>query len=321
VHQLNKFTDKSKPMKLTTATGLLTSMLAASLLTATTAQAQEKTNDAGLAIQLGNGTSIGIQGKIGISENFSLRPEIFFGGSGTAVENITYVTPANFRSPSAFTAPTSFVLPALSGPATLAVPLTVPTNFTTTTTIVLSGRTIPAGTVISAGTIIPAGTVVPAGTTIPAGTVLPAGTNVPANTIIPAGVTLPAGTIGSRLTRGTSFGLAATYDFRLDPQGKSTAYIGPKVSFASASGPATINGVDLEGSNLDVRETKIGLVLGTDYAISNDLTIGANLTYNFSRNTNVSGTYGIIDGSVSDFARSTNGGSSLDFGIRAAYRF
>jgi Opacity family porin protein len=308
-------------MKLTTATVLLTGMFAANLLTAAAAQAQEKSNDAGLAIQIGNGTSIGIQGKIGISENFSLRPEIFFGGSGTAVENITYTTPANFRSPSAFTTPTSFVLPAFSGPLTLAVPLTVPTNFTTTTTVVLGGRTIPAGTVISAGTIVPAGTVIPAGTTLPAGTVLPAGTNVPANTIIPAGVTLPAGTIGSRLTRGASFGLAATYDFRLDPQGKSTAYIGPKVSFTSASGPATINGVDLEGSNLDVRETKIGLVLGTDYAISNDLTIGANLTYNFSRNTNISGTYGIIDGNVSDFSRSAGGGSSLDFGIRAAYRF
>jgi Opacity family porin protein len=308
-------------MKSITATSLLTGMLAASLLTATTAQAQEKTNDAGLAIQLGNGTSIGIQGKIGISKNFSLRPEIFFGGNGTVVENVTYTTTGSLRNPTAFTTPTAIVAPALTGPFTLDVPLTVPTNVTTPTTIVLGGRTFAAGSTIPAGTIVPAGTSVPAGTTIPAGLILPAGTTVPAGSVIPAGITIPAGSIGSRLTRGASFGLAATYDFPIDSEGKSTAYIGPKVSFSSASGPATINGVDLAGSNLDVRETKIGLVLGTDYAISNDLTIGANLTYNFSRNTNVSGTYGIIDGSVSDFARSASGGSSLDFGIRAAYRF
>jgi Opacity family porin protein len=308
------------PQLLTSRIALSAALLASILSIATVTSAQEKRNDAGLAIGIGGSTSFGIQGKIGVSDKFSIRPEIFFGGSGTAVENITYVSPANFVSPSPFTTPTSFVLPAFSGPITLAVPLTVPTSFTTTTTVVLSGTTIPAGTVVPAGTIIPAGTVIPSGTRIPAGTVLPAGTRVPGNTIIPAGVLIPAGTIGSRLSNGTSFGLAATYDFQLDPEGKSTAYIGPKVSFTSASGTATINGVDLAGSSLNVSETKIGLVFGTDYAISNDLTIGANFTYNLSRSVNTSGTFGIIDGNISDFSRSA-GGSSLDFGIRAAYRF
>jgi Opacity family porin protein len=303
---------------LTSNITLLVGVIVTTILATSIAQAQEKRNDAGLAIQFGNGTSIGIQGKIGVSDNFSIRPEFFFGG-GSTVQNSTFTSATNFVSPSAFTTPTSFVLPAFSGPITLVVPLTVPTNFTTTTTIVLSGRTIPAGTVISAGTIIPAGTVISSGTTLPAGTVLAAGTNVPANTIIPAGVLIPAGTIGSRLSGGTSFGLAATYDFKLDSQGKSIAYIGPKISFSSASGPATINGADIAGSNLDVSETKIGVVFGADYGISNDLTIGANFTYNLSRSVNTSGSFGVINGNINNVVQST--GSSLDFGIRAGYRF
>jgi Opacity family porin protein len=297
---------------------LFVGIIAANLVMAAVTPAQEKRNDAGLAIQFGNGTSIGIQGKIGISDNFSLRPEFFFGG-GSSVQNSTFTTAAPFPLPAASTSPTSLVLPAIPGPATLVVPLTVTRDFTTISSIVSNGTTIPAGSVIRAGTIIPAGTAIPSGTVLPAGTVLAAGTNIPANTVVPTGTVIPAGTIGSRLSGGTSFGLAATYDFKLDSQGKSTAYIGPKIAFASASGPGTINGVDIAGSNLNVSETKIGLVFGADYGISDDLTIGANFTYNLSRSVNVSGSLGVDNGNISNAVQST--GSSLDFGIRAAYRF
>jgi acetyltransferase-like isoleucine patch superfamily enzyme len=325
VHQPTKFNYQLKKMKLTFPLNffanitMLVGILAANLLVASTTQAQEKRNDAGLAIQFGNSTSIGIQGKIGVSDNFSIRPEFFFGGGG-AVQNSTFTTAAPFPIPTTITAPTSLILPAISGPITLAVPLTIPRDFTTTSSIVLNGNTIPAGSVIRAGTIIPAGSVIPAGNVIPAGTVLTTGTNVPANTIIPTGTVIPAGTIGSRLSGGTSFGLAATYDFKLDQQGKSTAYIGPKIAFSSASGPATINGADIAGSNLNVSETKIGLVFGADYGISNDLTIGANFTYNLSRSVNTSGSFGVVNGNINGVTQSA-GGSSLDFGIRAAYRF
>jgi opacity protein-like surface antigen len=304
-------------MKLNFNTALFAGILASSLVFASTTQAQEKRNDAGLAIQFGNSTNIGIQGKISISDRFSLRPEIFF-GSGSTVENKTFTTPVTFDNPSAFTTPTSFIIPAIPGPATLVVPLTVPTNFTLTNSIVLNGQTLAAGTVVPAGTIIPAGTTIGAGSTIPTGTVLTAGTNVPANTRIPAGIVIPAGTIGSRLS-GTSFGLAATYDFKLDPQGKSIAYVGPKIGFSSASGSATINGAEIVGSKLDISETKIGLVAGADYGISDNLTIGANLTYNISRSVNTSGSFGFLNTNINNFVQST--GSSLDFGVRAAYQF
>jgi opacity protein-like surface antigen len=304
-------------------------ILASNLLLTALAQAQEKRNDAGFAVQFGNSTNFGIQGKVGISDNFSLRPEIFFGG-GSSVENSPFTSPVEFLSPVPVTSPTSLTLPAIVNVGTLAVPLTTATNFTTpgafTTNVpvVVGGNTIPAGSNIPAGTVIPAGTIIPAGLTfpagftIPAGTILKAGTVVPANTRIPAGLNLPAGTIGSRLS-GTSFGLAATYDFKLDPQGKSTAYIGPKVSFASASGPATINGVDVAGSKLDISDTKIGVVAGADYGISDNFSIGANVTYNLSRSVSGSGSFGVLNTNVNNFIQPAGG--SLDFGVRAAYRF
>jgi opacity protein-like surface antigen len=304
-------------------------VITSNLLLASFAQAGEQRNDAGFAVQFGNSTNFGIQGKVGISDNFSLRPEIFFGG-GSSVENSSFTSPVEFLSPVPVTAPTTLTLPALVNVGTLVLPLTTNTNFTTpaafTTNIpvVAGGVTFPAGTTIPAGTIIPAGTRVPAGTTfppgftIPAGVTLLAGTVVPANTRIPAGLVLPAGTIGSRLS-GTSFGLAATYDFKLDPQGKSTAYIGPKVSFASASGPATINGADVPGSKLDISDTKIGIVAGADYGVSDNFTIGASVTYNLSRSVSGSGSFGVLNTNVNNFIQPA--GSSLDFGVRAAYRF
>jgi Opacity family porin protein len=314
-------------------------ILASSFLSASFAQAGEKRNDAGVAIQFGNGTNFGIQGKLGLSDNFSLRPEIFF-GSGSSIENKPFQSNRAFNVPQSFAAPAG-ITTSIPGPAslttsvTLSTSVTTPTNFTTTTAfstnvpITVAGNTIPAGSNIPVGTVVPAGTVIPAGFTLPAGTpipagtslpiAVPAGTNIPAGTPIPIGTSFPAGLIGSRLS-GTSFGVAATYDFKLDPQGKSTAYIGPKLAFASSSGPATFNGADIPGSNLNVSETKIGLVAGADYGVSDNFTIGANVTYNLSNSVNASGSInflGIPD--IANNVRST--GSSLDFGVRASYRF
>jgi Opacity family porin protein len=320
-------------------TVILLAALSYGSLFSSSAQAQEKRNDAGVAIQFGNGTNFGIQGKLGLSDNFSLRPEIFFGG-GSSIENKPFQSNRAFNVPQAFAAPagitTSIPGPAnLTTSATLSTSVTTPTNFTTTTAfstnvpITVAGNTIPAGSNIPVGTVVPAGTVIPAGFTLPAGTpipagtslpiAIPAGTNIPAGTPIPIGTSFPAGLIGSRLS-GTSFGVAATYDFKLDPQGKSTAYIGPKLAFASSSGPATFNGADIPGSNLNVSETKIGLVAGADYGVSDNFTIGANVTYNLSNSVNASGSINYLG--ISDIANNVRStGSSLDFGVRASYRF
>jgi Opacity family porin protein len=305
------------------------------------AQAQEKRNDAGVAVQFGNGTNFGIQGKLGLSDNFSLRPEIFFGG-GSAVENSAFNTTSPFTSPIAFTAPAGGVTPPIVGPTTATAAITFPNSFTTpapfttnvafTTNvpITVGGITIPTGTPVPVNTLVPAGTTIPAGFTFPIGTsipagftvpglAVPAGTNFPAGTTIPVGTRIPSGLIGSRLS-GTSFGLAATYDFKLDPQGKSTAYIGPKLAFSSASGPATFNGNDIQGSKIDVSETKIGLVAGADYGISDNFSIGANVTYNLSRSVNASGSINAL-GIPNINNNIQSAGSSLDFGVRASYRF
>lgn len=317
--------------------GIITS----NLLLASFAQAEEKRNDVGFGVQFGNSTNFGIQGKVGISNNFSLRPEMYFGG-GSAVENSAFKTTSSFNTPFAITAPAGFTTPQISGPQTISTPFTLPisvtipsaftisTPFTTNVPITVGGNVLPAGTPVPAGQVVPAGTTIPAGFTFPANTSIPAGftfpgqaiaagTVIPAGAAVPVGTGVPAGIIGSRLS-GTSFGLAATYDFKLDSQGKSTAYIGPKLAFSSASGPATFNGNDLPGSKIDVSETKIGLVAGADYGISDNFTIGANVTYNLSRSVNASGSinfFGIpnINNNVQP------AGSSLDFGVRAAYRF
>jgi opacity protein-like surface antigen len=322
-------------------TMIVLGILASNLLLTALAQAEEKRNDAGFAVQFGNSTNFGIQGKLGLSDNFSLRPEIFFGG-GSAVENSPFNTTSPFTTPIAFTAPAGGTIPPIVGPQTATSPITIlnsfPTPaaftisapFTTNVPITLGGNTVPAGTPVPVGTIVPAGTTIPAGFTFPVGTsipagftvpaqTVPAGSNFPAGTIIPVGTRIPAGLIGSRLN-GTSFGLAATYDFKLDPQGKSTAYIGPKLAFSSASGPATFNGSDIQGSKIDVSETKIGLVAGADYGISDSLSIGANVTYNLSRSVNASGSINFLGiPNISNNVQSA--GSSLDFGLRASYRF
>jgi Opacity family porin protein len=320
---------------------LFTGILTTNLLVASFAQAEEKRNDVGFGVQFGNSTNFGIQGKVGISDNFSLRPEIFFGG-GSAVENSAFNTTSAFTTPIAFTAPAGGVTPPIVGPTTATAPITFPNSFitpapftisaafTTNVPITFGGVTVPTGTPVPVGTVVPAGTTIPAGFTFPVGTsipagftvpglAVPAGTNFPAGTTIPVGTRIPSGLIGSRLS-GTSFGLAATYDFKLDPQGKSTAYIGPKLAFSSASGPATFNGNDIQGSRIDVSETKIGLVAGADYGISDNFSIGANVTYNLSRSVNASGSINFLG--IPNINNNVQpAGSSLDFGVRAAYRF
>jgi hypothetical protein len=304
------------------------------LASAHPAQAQSKNNDAGIELQFGNSTSIGIRGRIGVSNNFSIRPEIFFGYT-PGVESRQFTTPVSLTTQNAYTAARPYSLPAVSAgstslgngilqvPLTLSAPYTLPVSFTPNVPIVIGNNTFAAGTAIAAGTVVPAGTVLPAGLSVanvglPAGTVLQAGTTVPANTVIPSGTVVPSGSLSSRAT-GTSFGVAATYDFNLDRQGKSTAYIGPKVAFASASGPATYYGQDIPGSNVNISETKIGMVIGADYAVSDDFVVGANLTYNISRSTSGSGTLGNNSGNISDFIQSN--GSSLDLGVRVGFRF
>jgi Opacity family porin protein len=191
--------------------------LTSSLLVASAGRAEERKYDAGLAVQFGDSTSVGIQGRVGVADNISIRPEIFFNSSST-----------------------------------------------------LGNRQFGS---------------------------------------------IPAGAI-QRNASGPSFGVAATYDLKLDPQGQSTAYIGPKVSVSSlSSDPFTFQGADYQ---LKLDETKIGLVAGVDYAVSNDFLVGANITYNLSRSLSVSnGNGGRTD--LNNIIQSS--GNSVDFGVRASYRF
>jgi opacity protein-like surface antigen len=194
---------------------------------------QTKRNDLGLGIQFGNSTSFGLDGKIGIAENFSLRPSVYF-GSQPGVEN-------------------------------KAIPANDPTNS--------SGSEIKAGRVTNSST-------------------------------------------------GTSFGIAATYDFKIDPDGKTSIYIGPKIAFTSASGPVTVDGVkqsNTPNNIFDFSETKIGLIIGADMAVTNDLAIGVNAAYSFSRSISASGSG--VQGFPTGSGLFQPAGTSLDFGIRAAYRF
>jgi hypothetical protein len=267
----------------------------------------DKKNDVGLAVQFGSGTNIGIQGKFGVAESFSLRPEFFFnsGGKIEAKQNTSLFLP--------FTSTTN-----LTSPVTVAGTFTTVTPFTTNIPV----RTNVPGnvfgtTVVPNNTTIPAGTNIPVGSTIQAGQILPPGLQFPAGTSVP--VVVPSGSTVVNNLSGTSFGLAATYDFKLDPQGKSVAYVGPKVSFASASGSASFAGADIPEARVNTSETKIGLVAGLDYGISDSFTIGANATYNFSRSTNTTGSFGGTSADISNVVQS--GGSALDFGVRASYRF
>jgi opacity protein-like surface antigen len=98
------------------------------------------------------------------------------------------------------------------------------------------------------------------------------------------------------------------YDFESTDK-KLSGYIGPRVLFASGSSKA---------GNFDTNtnETNIGLLVGTDYAISPDFTVGLSGTYNFSK----TGTLD-VSGPGGFKGSSSVSGSSFDVGINFAYRF
>lgn len=275
-------------------------------------QMQDKKNDIGLAVQFGNSTSFGVQGKVGLTDNISIRPEVFF-SSGTNLESPKDTLLGNFNTfPN--NADNSFTLPST---LTINENFTTPVRFTTTAPVSFNRDIVRNGVVV-----IPAGTILPAGSVVPAGDIIPAGSILPAGFVLPAGITIPNAVASAGFakakTTGTSFGVAVTYDLKLDPQAKSTAYFGPKVTFASASGPLTI-GANAPGVTINTSETKIGLVAGVDYAVSDGFTIGANATYNFSRS--VSGT-GSLNGQTTNIDSILKPvGSALDFGIRIGYQF
>jgi hypothetical protein len=107
---------------------------------------------------------------------------------------------------------------------------------------------------------------------------------------------------------GVAYGAAVTYDFESTDK-KLSGYIGPRVLFASGSSKA---------GNFDTNtnETNIGLLVGTDYAISPDFTVGLSGTYNFSK----TGTLD-VSGSGGFKGSSSVSGSSFDVGINFGYRF
>jgi acetyltransferase-like isoleucine patch superfamily enzyme len=276
----------------------------------TTSNSASKRNDVGIGIRFGNSSSFGIDGKFGVADNFSLRPSIYFGNK-PGVENQAGSLPVDIASTAPFTITESFKLP---------TSYTVPQAFSTAVPFTLGAAVTVGGTTFPAGSTIPAGTTVPAGVIIPAGTSVAAGTTIPAGTFLPQGFPVPAGLITNQ-NSGTAFGLAATYDFKLDDSGRSTAYIGPKIEFGSASGQVTAAGTPVPNTKINVNQTKIGIIGGGDFAVSDDFTVGANVTLNLSNSVDVTPAPGFSAGglNLNNFSRST--GSSIDFGIRAAYRF
>jgi hypothetical protein len=361
-------------------------------LTATQNQVQYRRNDLGVAVQFGNGTSIGIQGKLGLTDNISIRPEFFFGSGGGELESKDKEFTSSLQIPAV--SPIS-ELPTATGAyglftnsdryGILTEPFKVdrlrfPNSFITDVAFgsFAAGDLVPAGTdLFGTNTTLPAGFVIPRQTVIfsegvnpPSLNYVPAsyiGTgsqkpvlakdykvtipfttlpnqpvgNIPGNTPVPAGTIIPAGTsiafgvpfdsrtdstipvitrsgaIKSKITKSTSLGLAVTYDFKLDPQGKSTAYLGPKVAFTSTVGEVDLQPGITNPLPLNANETKIGLVAGIDYVLFDGFTIGANANYYFSRN--LSGSVNSPRGPI-DF-QSSGGGNSTDFGLRIGYQF
>jgi Opacity family porin protein len=361
-------------------------------LTATQNQIQYRRNDLGVAAQFGNGTSIGIQGKLGLTDNISIRPEFFFGSGGGELESKEFISslqipavtpvsefPDTTGGYSAFSGATTDRYGILTEPFTVNI-LRFSNSFITDVAFgnFAAGTLVPAGTDLPAGTVLPAGFVLPRGTSIfadglvnppplnyvlasyigrgdqrpvlandykvtipfttlpnqtlgniPGNTPVPVGTIIPAGTPIPFGVpfdsrtdsTIPivtrSGAIKSKITKSTSLGLAVTYDFKLDSQGKSTAYLGPKVAFTSTVGEVDVQPGITNPLTLNANETKIGLVAGIDYVLFDGFTIGANANYYFSRN--LSGSVNSPTGTIP--FQSSGGGSSTDFGLRIGYQF
>jgi hypothetical protein len=160
-------------------------------LTATQNQIQYKRNDLGVAFQFGNGTSIGIQGKVGLTDNISIRPEFFFGSGGGELENKQIpISEPNKVGESDLIAPNlNSLLYTIPRDVILTESFTLP-NFFIISSDLTFNVDIKASTVsngqLNEAKLFPAGTVIPAGNVISSGTVLPEGTLLPAKTPISA---------------------------------------------------------------------------------------------------------------------------------------
>ena len=85
---------------------------------ATQNQIQYKRNNVGVAVQFGNGTSFGVQGKVGVAENISIRPEVFFNSGSNAENRLTTLSDINLPN---------FTTINTNGPFTTIAPFTLPT--------------------------------------------------------------------------------------------------------------------------------------------------------------------------------------------------
>ena len=117
------------------------------------------------------------------------------------------------------------------------------------------------------------------------------------------------GTVGFTPGSGMAYGAALTYDFDSADR-RLSAYVGPRVLYASGNNK-------IGNFSTNTTETSIGLLLGADYAVSNDLTAGVSAVYNFSR----TGTLTVTGANGFRGTTPASGSSSLDFGVNVGYRF
>jgi hypothetical protein len=113
---------------------------------------------------------------------------------------------------------------------------------------------------------------------------------------------------------GIAYGAAITYDIDSADK-KFTAYIGPRALFSSGSVSQTLNGGQV--ASLGYNQTDIGLLVGGDYAISDNFTAGVNVVYNFAR----SGSATLTTPLGTQIQSGSINGNNFDFGINFAYRF
>ncbi len=118
-------------------------------------------------------------------------------------------------------------------------------------------------------------------------------------------------TIADTINTGSisAYGIAATYEFK-SPDLKTTGYVGPRIltSSGSVQGIAT-NGFGFTAVNIPINEITVGLIAGTDFALTPDLTAGINATYNFYRGIRI------------DSSDIQSTGTSFNFGANIAYNF
>ncbi len=118
-----------------------------------------------------------------------------------------------------------------------------------------------------------------------------------------------ADTISKAATTGFAYGASVTYDFK-SADNKIGGYIGPKILGSITSGDGNIiEGTTTLPFRIDAAETNIGLIAGTDFAITPDLTAGLNATYNFFRSLKIGQT------------DVQNTGANSTFGFNFTYNF